>query len=133
MKLRVAIIGPLGVGKSSILRRLKDPSSSFIHQYHPTKKPILCKLNFTEIQFDITEYVGLDFPEVDAYLVVTTASMMDATQPFLDKIPPSIPYCLVINKSELAYLPNQINCSAKKEINLFTPLRILALKFNIHI
>jgi len=90
-------------------------------------------LNFTEIQFDITEYVGLDFPEVDAYLVVTTASMMDATQPFLDKIPPSIPYCLVINKSELAYLPNQINCSAKKEINLFTPLRILALKFNIHI
>ena len=131
--IRVALIGPGGVGKSSIVRRLGG--APFDPRYIPTKGREHHVLDFPGIRFEITEYAGQEqfrgIPQeelqaITAYIVVTTPSKKDSTtaQKLMRRLPDKIPYSVVVNKSELRQVEhNRITCSARQNDNLLAPFR----------
>ena len=131
--IRVAMIGPGGVGKSSILRRIGG--AHFDPRYFPTEGKEYHVLDLLGVRFEITEYAGQEqfrgIPQeelqaITAYIVVTTPSKTDASsaQKLMRRLPDNIPYSVVINKSELGQVDqNQTTCSARRNDNLLAPFR----------
>ncbi len=136
--IRVAMIGPGGVGKSSILRRIGG--QPFDPLYFPTEGREFHVLDFPGVRFEITEYAGqeqfrgIPQQELDAitsYIVVTTPSKSDSmcAQKLMRRLPDNIPYSVVVNKSELGKAElNRISCSAKKNDNLLDPFREIVVQ-----
>jgi len=131
--IQVALIGPGGVGKSSIVRRLGG--TPFEPRYFPTEGKEYHVLDFPGVRFEITEYAGQEqfrgIPQeeldaITAYIVVTTPSKTDSTtaQKLMRRLPDKIPYSVVVNKSELGQVEHtRITCSARQNDNLLAPFR----------
>jgi GTPase SAR1 family protein len=131
--IRVAMIGPGGVGKSSILRRIGG--AQFDPRYFPTEGKELHVLDLPGVRFEITEYSGQEqfrgIPQeelqaITAYIVVTTPSKQNTLigQKLMRRLPDNIPYSVVVNKSELGEMDQtQTTCSARQNDNLLAPFR----------
>jgi GTPase SAR1 family protein len=127
---RVAMIGPAGVGKTEILRRLSG--QPFRPAYHPTHGTQTWNVDFPEIRFIVTEYSGqemlrnvtqAELNSFSAYILVTTHSPLDIrlAKALAAKIPNNIPYCTVYNKTDLYDTTFNVCCSAKNMDNLEAP------------
>jgi GTPase SAR1 family protein len=133
--IRVAMIGPGGVGKTSMLRRMGG--TPFDPRYFPTEGREYHVLEFPGIRFEITEYAGqeqfrgIPKEELDAitsYIVVTSPSKRDKWigQKLMRRLPDNIPYSVVVNKSDLGVVDQtQTICSARQNENLLAPFREL--------
>ena len=136
MEIRVAMIGPGGVGKSSILRRIGG--ARFDPRYIPTVGKEFYVLDLPGVRFNITEYAGQEqfrgIPQeeldaITAYIVVTTASRIDslAARNLMLRMPDNIPYSVVVNKSDVGRVQqNRLTCSVRRNDNLLGPFRDLA-------
>jgi GTPase SAR1 family protein len=134
--IRVAMIGPSGVGKSSLVRRIGG--APFDPRYVQTEGKEYHVLDFPGIRFEITEYAGkeqfrgISQEELDAiraYIVVTTPSKRDSlgAQKMIRFMPENIPYSIIVNKSELGQVEqNRTTCSVKRNDNLLAPFRDIA-------
>lgn len=133
--IRVALIGPGGVGKSSMLRRLRG--EPFDPRYIPTEGKEYHVVQFPGVRFEVTEYAGQEqfrgIPqEFDAYIVVATASKRDlkGARKLMRRMPKDLPYSFVVNKSDVRRLQSRVCCSAKHQDNLLAPFQDIALQLN---
>jgi GTPase SAR1 family protein len=134
-EIRVAMIGPAGVGKTEILRRLSG--NLFRPAYHPTSATETWTVEFTGRRFIVTEYSGQeqlrDVPQaeldaISAYIVVTTKRKLDtrSAKILAARMPVNIPHCIVFNKSDLSGMTDDDCCSAKTMENLEAPFYFIA-------
>ena len=132
--IRVAMIGPAGVGKTTILSRIGGVG--FEPRYLPTVGTQMYQLDLPGVHFEVTEYAGqeqfrgIPQAELDAitsYIVVTTASKINsiAASRLMRRMPENIPHCVVVNKSDLG----RGNCSVRRNENLLAPFREIASHF----
>lgn len=138
--IRVALIGPAAVGKSTILSRIGGVE--FEPRYFPTVGTQMHRLDLPGVRFEITEYAGqeqfrgIPQEELDAitsYIVVTSAFKHDtiAAAKLTRRMPDNIPHCVLVNKNDLLKLGrnNHISCSARRNENLLAPFREIASHF----
>jgi small GTP-binding protein len=125
--IRVAMIGPGGVGKTEILRRLSG--QPFRPAYHPTHGSETWDLLVDGIRFIVTEYSGQEqlrnvpqeeLDAIEAYIVVATESSVDmrAARKLQKKMPDNIPHCLVVNKIDVKGSFQPFICTAKGDFGL---------------
>ena len=139
--IRVALIGPAAVGKTTILRRIGGIEFDSQYRYYPTVGKQMHRLDLPGVRFEITEYAGqeqfreIPQEELDAitsYIVVTSAFKYDsiAAEKLMRRMPDNIPHCVVVNKSDLLKPGNnRISCSARRNENLLAPFREIASHF----
>jgi GTPase SAR1 family protein len=138
--IRVAMIGPAGVGKTSILRRIGGVG--FEPRYLPTVGTQMYQVELPGVRFEITEYAGqeqfrgIPQAELDAitsYIVVTTSSKTDSVgaAQLMRRMPDNIPHCVIQNKNSLKRENNMacLTCSARLNDNLLAPFREIASHF----
>lgn len=136
--IRVAMIGPAGVGKTTILSRIGGVG--FEPRYLPTVGTQMYQLDLPGVHFEITEYAGqeqfrgIPQAELDAitsYIVVTTAVKTDtiSAAQLMSRMPDNIPHCVIQNKSDLKRENNRMACSARWNDNLLAPFREIASHF----
>ena len=130
--IRVALVGPGGSGKTEIMRRLLG--ESFRPAYYPSEDQTEHILDFAGYRFIVTEYSGQyyrsaqDFQDVSAYILVSTSSRVDRRYAHsLQKImPQNIPFCIMVNKSDIDATTQENMCSAKRNENLDYPFHAIA-------
>jgi hypothetical protein len=126
-EIRVAMIGPDGVGKTEILRRLSG--ENFRPAYHPTIGSQVWNIDLGDFRFIVTEYSGQEQlryvpkEELDAiqnYIVVATESptVLRAARRLQKKMPDNIPHCFVVNKIDVRGSFSPFVCSAKSDFGL---------------
>lgn len=126
-EIHVAMIGPAGVGKTEILRRLSG--QPFRSSYHPTQGTQLWTIDFPGKRFLVTEYSGqeqipqAELDAISAYIVVTTLTPLNIrlAKALAAKMPQNIPHCTVFNKADLSGLVDNRCCSAKTMENVESP------------
>jgi len=134
-EIRVAMIGPAGVGKTEILRRLSG--QPFRPAYHPTLWSETWTVDLPGRRFIVTEYSGqeqlryvpkAELDAISAYIVVTTKSRLNtrSAKKLASKMPDNIPHCIVFNKSDLSGTTDNRCCSAKTMENLEAPFYFIA-------
>ena len=134
--IRVALIGPGGVGKSSMLRRLGGVP--FDPRYFPTEGKEYHVVELPGVRFEVTEYAGQEqfrgiTQEHDAYIVVATASKIDlkGARKLMRRMPKDLPYSFIVNKSDVRRLQSRACCSVKDNDNLLAPFQDIALQLNM--
>jgi GTPase SAR1 family protein len=129
MKIRVALIGPAGVGKTTWIRRLSEP---FEPRYFPTEGKELHVVEIPGIQFLVTEYAGQEqfrgIPQeeldaITAYIVMTASKRdLKCARKLMRRMPKHIPYSFVRQDQDLF--------SVKDHVNLLAPFQDIALQLN---
>ena len=138
-EIHVAMLGPGGVGKTEILRRLSG--NGFRPAYHQTSGSEVWAITVQGIRFIVTEYSGQEMcwnvPQeelaaITACIMVTSGNRRDrlTSAKLSEKIPDNIPFCLVANKMDVYPCPNQLVCCAKTNYNLESPFMRIAEYYN---
>jgi small GTP-binding protein len=136
MAIRVALIGPGGVGKTEIMRRIVG--ADFRAAYVPTHGSQMWVVTIENIQFIVTDYSGQEqlryvpqeeLDAIESYILVMTESDTVAREAMrIQAKMPSVPYCVVVNKTDVCPSNYEIQCCAKTNTKLTEPFIEIAKK-----